>query len=395
MIHIFTGCKEVCKLPGKACTACGKCCDEIECAQCKECCDQCGASLNNFFSKPLGTYVVFTVLIAALEVGCCLYALSQSEILKGCEFKEGTLGKSVGVTHWLYGQLGFAWLNLMFAPYIQFRLWANLQENAQTAAAEQGFSSAGQPAQISRAKVKQAFSDVFWHDIGVCLYVFAVFGSAAWSFLGQDWVTIAPACDPDGFSTNAALLGLFAFVFVVISFVAFMCYLECVSTMEVTPARYLLPQAAAAMTHQAGAGHRTAQTSAHQGGFMAGLFGSKPQPQMQAPSAIPPASAPPLEPQRRTAAQRAFTPGQLVKLFACLILDLFGNLTYFFPGLGEGVDVAYAPSQAVALKMLFQSNRIAFVGFAEEILPFTDFVPTATIAWFMDIHGVFDDKYQQ
>lgn len=35
----------------------------------------------------------------------------------------------VGAYHWLYGQFGFAWLNLTFAPYIRHRLWLNLQDS--------------------------------------------------------------------------------------------------------------------------------------------------------------------------------------------------------------------------------------------------------------------------
>jgi len=395
MIHVFSGCKEACSLPGKACTACGKCFDQIDCKPCNECCEQCGASLSNFFSKPLGIYVVFAVLISAVEVGCCLYSICQPDLLKACEFKEG-LGESVGVTYWLYGQLGTAWLNLIFAPYIQFRLWENLQQESQDVVDEQGHGSAyaGQSAQVPQAQVKQAFSDVFWNDIGVCIYVFVLIGSCGWSYLGLDWVSGNPSCDPDGFSSYAAELGMCAFFFAVVAFVAFSCYLECMSTLEVTPARYLMPDAAAALTQQAIPGARGAQAPPKNGGFLGGIFGSKPQQQNMAASSTPPPTAPPLQPPQRTAAQRACTPGQLTKLVACILLDLFGNLTYFVPGLGEGVDAAYAPSQAVALKMLFQSNRIALVGFAEEILPFTDFCPTATIAWFMDINGVFDYKAQ-
>lgn len=74
----------------------------------------------------------------------------------------------------------------------------------------------------------------------------------------------------------------------------------------------------------------------------------------------------------------------MVKLVACLGLDLFGNASYLLPGLGEGVDLAYAPAQAIALKLLFDSNRLAAFGCAEEILPFTDLMPTATAAWWLE-----------
>ena len=42
---------------------------------------------------------------------------------------------------------------------------------------------------------------------------------------------------------------------------------------------------------------------------------------------------------------------------------------------------AYAPVEAGLIKLLFQSNALAAFGFVEEILPFTDVVPTFTISW--------------
>ena len=51
------------------------------------------------------------------------------------------------------------------------------------------------------------------------------------------------------------------------------------------------------------------------------------------------------------------------------------------PFLGEFTDVAFAPIEAGLLKLLFQSNAIAGIGFVEEILPFTDVIPTFTLSW--------------
>ncbi|CAE7716818.1 unnamed protein product [Symbiodinium pilosum] len=65
-------------------------------------------------------------------------------------------------------------------------------------------------------------------------------------------------------------------------------------------------------------------------------------------------------------------------------LDLFGDATYFFPVIGEGVDLAYAPIQGIALMMLFGSKSIATVGVVEELLPFTDLMPTATLGWILE-----------
>jgi len=73
-----------------------------------------------------------------------------------------------------------------------------------------------------------------------------------------------------------------------------------------------------------------------------------------------------------------------IKLAFSLFLDMLGNATYCIPSVGEVGDMVFAPASAVMLKMLYNKNGIAGIGFAEEILPFTDITPTATIAFVME-----------
>jgi hypothetical protein len=54
------------------------------------------------------------------------------------------------------------------------------------------------------------------------------------------------------------------------------------------------------------------------------------------------------------------------------------------PGAGELADVAYAPLEAFLLAQLFRSSAISGLGFVEEALPFTDVLPTATLAWILE-----------
>ena len=51
------------------------------------------------------------------------------------------------------------------------------------------------------------------------------------------------------------------------------------------------------------------------------------------------------------------------------------------PFLGEFTDLAYAPAEAGLLQVLFKSPAISAFGFVEEILPFTDVIPTFTLSW--------------
>lgn len=72
------------------------------------------------------------------------------------------------------------------------------------------------------------------------------------------------------------------------------------------------------------------------------------------------------------------------QLAACLVLDAVGSMSYLLPFLGEGADLAWAPLQAAAMGAMFDkvSPAAKWVGLAEELLPMTDILPSATITWF-------------
>ena len=71
----------------------------------------------------------------------------------------------------------------------------------------------------------------------------------------------------------------------------------------------------------------------------------------------------------------------LLKLIACMAVDVIGFSSYLLPMLGEAADLGWAPTQAFFLWFMFGSIRTAGIGLFEELGPGTDFVPTATIAW--------------
>ena len=70
----------------------------------------------------------------------------------------------------------------------------------------------------------------------------------------------------------------------------------------------------------------------------------------------------------------------------CILMDLIGMSSYFFPGLGELADVVWAPISGYIFFKLF-GGRLGLIGgvldFLEEIIPFTDIIPSFTIAWFI------------
>ncbi|KAG5184887.1 hypothetical protein JKP88DRAFT_262727 [Tribonema minus] len=71
------------------------------------------------------------------------------------------------------------------------------------------------------------------------------------------------------------------------------------------------------------------------------------------------------------------------KLAASVAVDFIGCTSYALPVLGEVGDVAWAPLSAVLIAAMYDDKQpyMAYMGFAEEILPFTDIIPTASLAW--------------
>lgn len=71
-------------------------------------------------------------------------------------------------------------------------------------------------------------------------------------------------------------------------------------------------------------------------------------------------------------------------LFLGILFDLVGMLTYLVPFLGEFADTIWAPIAAFMLSYMYK-GMIGKVGgiieFLEEILPFSDFIPTFTLTW--------------
>ena len=72
-------------------------------------------------------------------------------------------------------------------------------------------------------------------------------------------------------------------------------------------------------------------------------------------------------------------------LIACILLDATGYLSYMLPLLGEWTDIVWAPLSAYLFYRMFggKTGKIGgLFNIAEELLPFTDFIPTFTIGYF-------------
>lgn len=84
-------------------------------------------------------------------------------------------------------------------------------------------------------------------------------------------------------------------------------------------------------------------------------------------------------------------PDRVVKLALCIAIDLLGSISELIPVLGELFDLLWAPIAAYTLRSLYAGSNVIFVlEFIEEILPFSDLIPLATICWIVETY--FDDS---
>jgi len=75
---------------------------------------------------------------------------------------------------------------------------------------------------------------------------------------------------------------------------------------------------------------------------------------------------------------------KLSKLIIGLVLDGIGMISFSIPLLGEFSDVIWAPIAAFLMTRMYKGRvgKVASVlTFVEEILPFTDIIPSFTLTW--------------
>lgn len=73
------------------------------------------------------------------------------------------------------------------------------------------------------------------------------------------------------------------------------------------------------------------------------------------------------------------------KLILSLIFDGIGMLSYIVPVFAESLDIIWAPISGLLLVIMYKGSvgKIAgLFGTVEELIPFTDIIPSFTITWF-------------
>lgn len=75
---------------------------------------------------------------------------------------------------------------------------------------------------------------------------------------------------------------------------------------------------------------------------------------------------------------------RMSKLIIGLVLDAIGMISFSIPFLGEFSDVIWAPIAAIIMARMYKGRVGKVAGvltFLEEIIPFTDIIPSFTLTW--------------
>ncbi|MCG9790993.1 hypothetical protein [Flavobacterium algicola] len=80
----------------------------------------------------------------------------------------------------------------------------------------------------------------------------------------------------------------------------------------------------------------------------------------------------------------AIQPNKIYYLLLSLLFDGIGMLSFTIPYLGEFTDVIWAPLSCYIMVKMYRGKvgKIAgIIGTIEELIPFTDVIPTFTLTW--------------
>jgi hypothetical protein len=79
-----------------------------------------------------------------------------------------------------------------------------------------------------------------------------------------------------------------------------------------------------------------------------------------------------------------FQKQKINKLLLGLFFDAIGMISFVIPGIGEFSDVVWAPLAGFLMTKMYKGRvgiAAGILTFVEEIIPFTDVIPSFTITW--------------
>ncbi|MGQ7946987.1 hypothetical protein [Flavobacterium sp. WC2509] len=82
--------------------------------------------------------------------------------------------------------------------------------------------------------------------------------------------------------------------------------------------------------------------------------------------------------------EEAFHKQKTTKFLLGILFDAIGMLSFTIPGVGEFADIVWAPLAGFLMTKMYEGRVGKVAGiltFVEEIIPFTDVIPSFTITW--------------
>ena len=92
---------------------------------------------------------------------------------------------------------------------------------------------------------------------------------------------------------------------------------------------------------------------------------------------------------------KAVLPTDMIgKLITSLVVDFIGSASYLLPLLGEAFDLTWAPMSMVFVGAMYDDvmPNLKYVALVEELLPLTDWIPSAMLGWLKEFGpGIFEE----
>lgn len=251
MIYIFKGCAACFDIPAQVCNNCGKACD----AACKgvchpigECVRACCDALSGVCSRPLGCYVLLTIVMSMLTFMASVAGFAHSAELIGTNettpvygnvTNPATLPQPAGVCPHggkvllVLGMFAvIALINIFTAFYVQHQTWEGLRDIVDEEEEE--------ARKHHRKREKKNVADiiigssgrVFCYDICFCFNIFFLIAQFCLGMWGAGYVDDYEFCNPNGWPSMATRCGMMYPVLVVMWSIGWVILLHLHSCLE-------------------------------------------------------------------------------------------------------------------------------------------------------------------
>lgn len=273
MIYIFKGCSGCCELPFKVCDECGKACGQAcgdICKPFQKCCVEIGKTVNGIFTRPLGVYVLGTIVVMVFQVVGVMLSLRHAspELTSTYEevvtttiapFLAPTVTTSIPqapprllqtplnppseeLMVCAHGKIVFllilvegliALINIGCAVYIQHQTWEGLQDIVDMEEAEAAVTGQRAKRRNVAMLILDSSGKIFCYDVCFCFYFFFLIFELVLGGYGISLTSSSnPFCNPSGWPATVMSIGLSYPILVLCFAIGWVILLQCHSLAE-------------------------------------------------------------------------------------------------------------------------------------------------------------------